>query len=321
MGNNSLAQKIDGLNLSCAFSKKDFEDNSIPLIKKQVAADWLSIVTFAVATQNEPDLIFDVDGQWWGERPDGINATIKEAREQGMKLMIKPQVWMNDGWVGDFDPKDEATWQAWQCNYQSWILQLGELAETASIELFCIGTEYKKAVQKRPEFWRNLIYELRQIYSGKITYASNWDHYRKVPFWDELDYAGVDSYFPLIKDRTPSVKKLVRAWQKGPVKELEQFHDSINKPILFTEYGYMALDSTGWEHWVNEKNHMRMDVNLQGQANALEAFYQALWEKEWVAGGFLWKWYCQKDAGGAGNKDYTPQNKPSAAVVRKWYLD
>ena len=40
----------------------------------------------------------------------------------------------------------------------------------------------------------------------------------------------------------------------------------------------------------------------------------------WIPnGGFLWKWYDMKNAGGLSDIDYTIQNKPCEKLVSDWY--
>jgi biotin synthase-like enzyme len=54
------------------------------------------------------------------------------------------------------------------------ILDFAQLAQNENIELFCFGT-LGNAVAKRPEYWSQLIKKIKKIYSGKLTYAANWD--------------------------------------------------------------------------------------------------------------------------------------------------
>ena len=35
------------------------------------------------------------------------------------------------------------------------------------------------------------------------------------------------------------------------------------------------------------------EVNTKGQENGYDGFFQSFWEEEFVAGGFLWKWFLQ----------------------------
>ena len=61
-------------------------------------------------------------------------------------------------------------------------------------------------------------------------------------------------------------------------------------------------------------------VNLEAQANLLEGLYQSVWEEDWFAGGFLWKWFIiNEKVGGTDDNQFTPQNKPVLQLISKQY--
>jgi hypothetical protein len=60
----------------------------------------------------------------------------------------------------------------------------------------------------------DLIKKVRAVYSGKLTYAENWDCIDKVLFWDQLDYIGVDAYFPISKKKKQKMKEIRAGWKK-----------------------------------------------------------------------------------------------------------
>jgi len=55
------------------------------------------------------------------------------------------------------------------------------------------------------------------------------------------------------------------------------------------------------------------------QKLAFQAIFEALWDKEWLAGGFVWKWEFENGAGGKDNLKYTPQGKPALEAITKAY--
>jgi hypothetical protein len=310
-----LGAKINGVNLVGTSHKVDAVDLSdIELIK----ADWVSVVPYAFSNPGRPEIYFNTKNQWWGERREGVASLSSSIRLNDMKIMIKPHVWVKgEGWPGNFELQTDEEWLIWENEYGEYILGFAGLAESLEAEIFCIGTEYRKAAVNRVSFWRDLILQVRKVYNGKITYAANWDNYDNISFWDQLDYIGIDAYFPLSRSRTPSVKELVNAWD--PIKnDLKKFSEKHNKPILFTEYGYQSCDYNCSGHW--DLENKAMHVNMISQRNAYSAFYKTFWDKEWVAGGFLWKWYPEMStAGGSLHKEYTPQNKPAQEIVKKYY--
>ena len=80
----------------------------------ELNANWVSIIPYGFSYKNEPDVYFDHEKQWWGERTDGVKTLIQYAREKEMKIMLKPHVWvMGDGWTGNYDLSSEADWEVY----------------------------------------------------------------------------------------------------------------------------------------------------------------------------------------------------------------
>jgi hypothetical protein len=157
--------------------------------------------------------------------------------------------------------------------------------------------------------------DVRKVYSGPLTYAANWDTYHKIAFWNELDFIGVNAYFPLVTAKTAGVDELKKAWL--PIKkELNQFSDQFKRPILFTEYGYRSANNATGNQWEIKRN---APVNHQAQVNGYAAFYKIFWNEKWVAGGFAWKWHFRRNVDPSSNSAYTLQNKPAMKVLKKAY--
>ena len=288
---------------------------------KRVNADWVAMIPYAVTRKQSADVSFSLEGGWWGESGVGMTECVKMARSQGLKTMVKPHVWVvGQGWPGDFDLEDESDWIIWQESYADYILTYAKLAQDLNVDLFCIGTEYRKAVAKRTKFWKSLIKEVRKVYTGPITYAANWDNYEKVNFWSELDYIGIDAYFPLSMDANPKLRELKTAWK--PIEEkLESLSEKHKKPILFTEYGYKSIEYANAGFWRYDEDTVKTSTKTQDIA--YQALFETIWQNEWMAGGFFWKWHLYtrdgSEIGGEKNRRYTPQGKSSEKIISEWY--
>ena len=232
--------------------------------------------------------------------------------------MIKPQIWVSRGqFTGTIEMQSEENWEELEASYDKFMLNYAELAEETNASILCIGTELEKFVENRPEYWQRLIKKIRAIYKGKLTYAANWDEYKRTPFWKELDYIGIDAYFPLSESQTPSLLELETGWQpwKKTILEVSQ---SNGRPILFTEFGYRSMDYTAKKPWLVDNNEDK--VNMDAQVNAKKAIFNEFWKEDWFAGGYVWKWFIQHDkSGGDSDNRFTPQNKPAQAVIRDHY--
>lgn len=308
--------KMDGV--SFVSPPENFPANYLLDVRK-VNAGWVAISPFALSKAGQPSVTFNNRFQWWGETTKGAATIIDYAQKANLKILLKPQIWMMHSWVGFFELESEQDWQKWERDYEAYILAFAKIAAAKNVAAFCVGTEYKIAAVKRENYWRDLICKVREIYDGPLTYASNWDNYQNIPFWDELNFIGVDAYFPLENAATPNLEVLLKNWH--PLKkQLETFAQKHKKQIVFTEYGYMSCDYTAWQNWENEANRSGVGLNLEAQSIAFEALYKTLWKEDWFGGGFIWKWYHNYEKSGGGNdKDYTPQNKPAEKIISKWY--
>ena len=273
---------------------------------------------YAFSRKDSAKIWYDVGKQWWGEKTKGVVHSINLAREKGFKIMIKPHLWIRHaGFTGHFGYDNEAQWERWENDYEDYILHYAQIADSLDIEMLCIGTELEKFTQERTQFWQQLIKKIKKKYKGKLTYAANWDEYPRFPFWKELDYIGVDAYFPLSEEKTPDLKTLIQGWDKS-YQELETFSKKHKKPILFTEFGYRSVEYCADKPW---ESYRQLGVNMNTQALALEALFRRFSTAEWYAGGFVWKWFDNHErVGGEGNTGYTPQNKPGEEVIQKWFL-
>lgn len=296
-----------------------FVNNPMPEIQK-VGANWIAAIPYGFTRPGVPNVRFHETGQkWWGESPDGIRETVRLAHEAGIKVMIKPQVWIPGNWTGTLDFPSDSAWTAWEQSYERYILRFARLADSLNVELFCIGTEFRNAIEKRPDFWFGLIKKVRAEYPGKLTYSSNWDDWDKAPFWDQLDYIGLGGYFPLVDAALPEVEQLKTAWK--PIRDrLKDFSQKHHKQVLFTECGYLSVDGCGWRNWELEKNIKSRNINEQAQANCLEAMLATFQPEDWWAGSFLWKWFPNmRGHEGYPERDYTPQGKLAEQVLQRWY--
>ena len=315
-GSERLA--VERLNGVCLVAPPDPLSPEDMLPVQEIGANWVAVVPYAFSYgDGDPRISYNNARQWWGERKEGVVATIQYAHDAGLNVMLKPHVWVRgQGWPGDFTLDSEEKWQQWEKEYASYLSTITQIADSMNVAMLCIGTEYRHAVVERPAFWKHLIHEIRQTYSGKLTYAANWDNFEKIAFWGELDYIGIDAYWPLCERRTPTFATLAEGWE-APFQQIKGIHQQYQKPVLFTEYGYESRDYVARGHWQSSEEGV---VNMEAQRRAYQVLYDTFWDQPWFAGGFLWKWFPNhEEAGGDDHTGYTPQNKPALAVIKKTY--
>lgn len=308
--------KINGVSF-VASGDRVTQKNISPVVN--LNANYAAVMPFGyLKSLNHPTVIYDADRQWFGESITGVKQYITELHKHNVQVMLKPQIWVSKGeFTGNISMTSEDDWAEMESTYEDFILKFVKVAAEENVKIFCIGTELEQFVKYRPGFWQSLIRKIRTIYKGKLTYAANWDEYPKTTFWGEVDFIGVDGYFPLSKEKTPTYKTLKSGWVKHKVL-LKKHADSLNMRILFTEYGYRSVDYAAAKPW--DIDYSKTNVNLDAQKIATQVLFDELWKEDWFAGGFVWKWFIDyQKSGGIGNPRFTPQNKPAEDVIRVAY--
>lgn len=308
------------------------------LVEKNV--NWISQTPFGWQREHNSPLIGNQIGRndgWWGESDHGLRQTTRLAKQFGIKTILKPHIWLRDSqgkWRGEIEMGSEEDWKTWFANYEEFILHYAQLAEDESVEMLCIGTELHKTCTERDADWRKLIRKIRSVYSGELTYAANFaDEYEDVAFWDELDYIGVQGYFPVAVNENPSVEEVKKGW-KNHLISLEKFSAKYQKPILFTEIGYKSTKGSGIEPWQwpqrLTEDERKLIFSEEVQANLYQGMFEALADQSFIAGFHLWKWYPEVPESdmserrrrrneSAFNIDFTPQGKAAEKVMSEWF--
>ncbi len=284
-----------------------------------IHANYASVMPFGFIRElSHPDIQYNSSRQWFGETKTGVKQYIDMLNNEEIHVMLKPQIWVWRGeFTGDIKMETEADWKLLEDSYTKFILDYAEVAQETKADIFCIGTELEGFIEARPDYWKDLIKKIKAIYSGKLTNAANWNEYTKTPFWNDLDYIGIDAYFPVSDLKTPTVEACKLGLNPWKI-EMKTYYEQYDKPILFTEFGFRSVDFTGKEPWNSDRD---MDkVNLEAQTNATKAFFETFWNEDWVAGGFIWKWFHNHEqSGGQNDSQFTPQNKPASTIMAQYF--
>jgi hypothetical protein len=263
-----------------------------------------------------------------------ISHAIDEIHSLGMKVLLKPMLDVNDGtpttdptWRAFIDPTDKDQWFA---NYTNYLNQFADLAQQKGVELFSIGCEMNTLEQSPNNTrWTNLISNMRSRYSGKLTYAANWapltgniGGYQSLPWWNQLDYIGIDAYLPIAGSGNfnPTPAQLQTAWQAdaNSIESWRAGRGLTTKQVLFTEVGYQSADGTA-QSPAGVPTNPPPAVDLQEQSDCYNALLSVMTAKPWWDGAFWWSWDTNPYAGGPTNANFTPQFKPASNVLASYY--
>jgi len=252
-----------------------------------------------------------------GESDESVIIAKDFAKAHGMAAMLKPHIWMGRGWPGDIKMATPAEWKIFFNHYDRWMRGYAALAEMHGFDMLCVGVELTQATIGHEREWREMIRRWRGIYSGPMVYAANWGHeFESLKFWEALDAIGIDCYYPLSEKENPTDAELLSGAQMVADK-IKAVAQKFNQPVLITEIGFCSAAQT----WKNPHREDRRDtVDLEAQRRCYEAIYQAFSKSnDWLAGIYWWKWPSTLEDGGAEDNQFTPNGKPAAALVVKWY--
>lgn len=288
-------------------------------IEEETNASWINLVTTwyqldAGSTDIHP-LLEKTPSD------DSLNTILKLAEKKGLHIMLTPQVDIEsptgDSWRADIAFSNDNDWTSWFESYKKFILHYASIAENNNVEMLNIGTELSQTAIKRPDKWIEIIKEIRKVYKGKLLYTANWfEEYKEIKFWNYLDYAGISSYFPVADDDNPSYAEMKSNWENW-ANEIEAWQKTHALPVIFPEIGYKSCRGSAKMPWAHDPTG---PIDLKQQYNAYKAALSTFWGKEWFYGLYWWAWRTHPSIGGPGNRGFTPNGKPAAKLVRKWYL-
>jgi hypothetical protein len=309
-------------------------------------ANWVCICFAGEMNKpNEPH-IFWADSDPCMVTDDEILRAISLARQNNLKIILKPMVEVRDHtWralikfktaegkpvPSTVEGDDTQAWDKWWSDFRQFLLHYAKIAEQTKCEVFSLGCEMG-STERQEDKWRSLIAEIRKVYSGAITYDTNHDEENRLTWWDAVDIISISGYYPIgtgklakaatdpneVPPSENSVESLKLKWK--PIKErlrrISQRHD---RPILFIEIGVCSVRNGSSIPW----NHP--DPNLFYDADEQSRYYQAtietFWDEPWFIGFTWWDWpdhlYSLEQA--KSNTGFCIYGKPAEQVVRQWY--
>ena len=239
-----------------------------------------------------------------------------EAQKLGMYTLMKPQLWINGSWPGDVEMSDDSGWDQFFDYYYRWIRHYAMIAEIRQFDALCLGVEFSIATRGKPDAWRAIIKKIRGLYSGPITYAANWgEEFEQLSFWDELDFIGLNCYYPLSDKEAVDKRELKQAFAEV-LQKAEAVSKRYNKPLVLTEVGFRSV-ANSWKNPHAEASGRSADEECQ--RICYEVLFEGIQDKEWIKGLFLWKWPSYLEYRQGNPKGFSPTGKEAEEVVGKWF--
>ncbi|MGE4619690.1 MAG: hypothetical protein AAEJ04_07780 [Planctomycetota bacterium] len=242
--------------------------------------------------------------------PSQVAQSIHKARSSGFRIALHPILLLQDDqgshWRGNLQP-DRPT--EWFQHYQQWITTWARIAQQQGVEILFVGSEFS-SLEKYQTQWSAIVKEVRQIYKGLVTYSANWDSWPNIPFSDEIDALGINSYQPYEMTQDPTHEDLIH--QMLPLRSKMLLWSRANKtPIYFSELGYPSHERAAEAPWDQSRGE-RADPLQQKRLH--HAFLESFFADSEIQGVFF---YALHGDGGISDRGYTPRGKPVLELFKK----
>ncbi len=286
------------------------------LIKqKQLGSNAMAIVPYSYIPDINTPSPFQFSSSAGNENAEAVVHATHTARELGMFTLLKPQIFVGGSWPGGIEMQSEEDWELFFEHYYRWIRHYAFLAEIYGMDALCLGVEFTKATLTHPEAWRKMIQRTRGLFSGQLTYSANWgEEFENIEFWDDLDFIGLNSYYPLSKKEDPTDEELTKAFEAIKVK-IDAVHRRFNKPVVFTEIGFRSIDTP----WKSPHAEADESINEISQQRCYEVIFKGIENEPWCQGILWWKFPSYLEYRGTENNAFTPNNKRAEETVRHWF--
>src|SRR5205085_12653878 len=116
-----------------------------------------------------------------------LAAMVAQAKARGFTVMLRPlldEASILPHWRGEIAPASPAAWFA---SYGDLVLSYARMAQREGADSVGIGSELN-SMEPNADAWRALIGQVRQVFSGQLTYSVNWGTTFRTGFWELLDF-------------------------------------------------------------------------------------------------------------------------------------
>lgn len=295
-------------------------------------ASWISVVIHLFQETATSTKI--TRNQYHTASDDALRHIIDLAHSLGLRVVLVPQIDFpnrgpdtgddpNQKWthIGEFF-NNEMQWQEWFTSYREHSNHYASLAQSAGADLFYIGSELPGTTHREDD-WRRIAREVRERFKGPISYDSvyrDWvspttGEYKRIKWWDAVDYIATDFWLPLTSKNDPTVEELKQGWiNTGWLNNLESVSKQFNKPAILSEIGYESFDGAN-------KDPAGLKIkgspeDLQEQADCYRAALEVVIGKPWLKGIFWWQWNAIST-----QWECDPHGKPAEEVLKEFYLE
>ncbi len=248
------------------------------------------------------------------ETDAALAATIREAHARGLRVLLKPHLWVRGSWPGAVAPPDPARAAALVRSWGRVTAHYADLAARERVEALTVGVEMDALAARAPQAWRAVIADARARFGGTLTYAANWSSAAAIPFWDALDVVAVNHYAPLADAPGRCAPDAAAARARASLAAYAAVGRRCGRPVWLTEVGFRRDARALAEPWAWSRQEPVAEGDLQSVGYA--ATFRAVAEEPAVEAVFLWKWFTSGQEEEEGAAGFVFAGRPAEGVVR-----
>lgn len=260
-----------------------------------MGVNWISLTPFGRLFSLDSTYIEKDFEAPYEENRKNLKRMVAQAHARGIRVLVIPHLWVESGgWRGEIELGSPERWAEYQEAYYDFVTSWAKDAAEAGADAFSIGVECKSWSGRFMPFWSRLIHDVRAVFPGLLTYSANWDEAEDVLFWEQLDFIGINAFYPLHHENGASYPQYVEGAKRAAqnVADLSELHQ---RPILFVEIGYTTRKDAAVEPWLWPDDMSDVVIDEAEQARAMAALFEAFLPHRWFAGSFVWRYYANLD--------------------------
>lgn len=267
---------------------------------------------------------------------DDLRFMIDHLHAEGLKVQLRPMLEGLDGTqrLHVWFPEDIVIYPDRPVRYASrWFEAMrrrtrryASLAEETGCEAYGLDSELDRIVHFNQE-WKAVVAEAREVYTGHLTscHTAVADFPRQLAnpnhWWYDLDSLGTSFYSPAAREPGADKAAMLRTLATERDRH-RKIAGTYGKPYYFGECGCCSTAGATAKPW-GWDNPGGYDGGEQ--ARYLDAVLKTFWSEPWWAGLYWWKWdehneRAQFKDDPRGDKGFTIDGKPAAAVMKTWFL-
>ena len=185
-------------------------------------------------------------------RDEALGAGMRAAKAAGFHVMLRLVLFLDAPWPRADNLQDRLEpddWEAWFEAYRIVVLRYAELCEEVQADIYAFSDTLQTTYQFE-EKYRELIEQIRAVYSGKLTVLTGPydDRLGAIGFWDALDYIGIDGslhtggYASFEEANELSLDDIYHIFVEEFERNVLPTVEAVGKPLLWGEIYYRSVE-------------------------------------------------------------------------------